>query len=243
MLRLVSAEMEVPHHLRQAFDTALSELEHDVLEMGSMAEAMTAQAVESLVKLDHALAIEVINKDDVIDERDLDIENRCLRLLALQQPMGTDLRVIGTTMKMIVDIERVGDLSVDIAKCGLKIEKELGSTEFIDIRKMANVARSMLADSLKAFVKRDLDLVREVCQRDDEVDELYRQLREQIHTHMRSHPDEVVSASWMLLAIHHVERIADHATNIAERVNFMVTGKLEQITKSHQTDQSQQLGS
>lgn len=239
MLRLASAEMEVPHHLRQAFDAALGELEHDLLEMGSIAEAMVAQAVESLVRLDHTQAMDVINRDDVIDEKDIDIENRCLRLLALQQPMGSDLRVIGTAMKMIVDIERVGDLAVDIAKCGLKIEKELGSTEFIDIRKMANVARSMLVDSLQAFVKRDLDLVREICDRDDEVDDLYRQLREQVHAHMRSHPDEVVSASWMLLAIHHVERIADHATNIAERVHFMVTGKLEQLAKSHQTDQTQ----
>ncbi len=237
MLRLMSQEMDVPHHVRQAFDDALAELEHDVLEMGSMTEAMMAQAVESLVKLDHALALEVMQTDDVIDAKDIDIEARCLSMLALQQPMGTDLRVIGTAMKMITDIERIGDLSVDIAKCGLKIEKELGSTEFVDIRKMSNVARSMLVDSLQAFVKRDLELVKEVCARDDEVDELYRQLREQIHGHMRSHPDEVVSSSWMLLAIHHIERIADHATNISERVNFMVTGNLEQITKSHQTDQ------
>ncbi|MBX3118814.1 MAG: phosphate signaling complex protein PhoU [Fimbriimonadaceae bacterium] len=239
MLGFVSAEMDIPHHLRQAFDDSLRELEHDLLEMGSFAEAMVAQAVESLVRLDHELAIEVIERDDAIDEKDVDIESRCLRLLALQQPMGTDLRVIGTAMKVIADIERIGDLAVDIAKCGLKIEKELGSTEFIDIRKMSNVARLMLVDSLQAFVKHDLELVQEICSRDDEVDELYRQLREQIHNHMRTHPDEVVSASWMLLAIHHVERIADHATNIAERVHFMVTGKLEQIAKSHQTDQAQ----
>lgn len=227
--------MESGSHHRHAFDSEIRELEHDLLEMGSRAESMLGQAVEAIARVDSTLALQVVARDDEIDQMDLQIENRCLRLLALQQPMAGDLRVIGTAMKMITDIERVGDLSVDIAKIAMKIEKELGSTDAIDIPKMAHVARAMLRDSMEAFVRRDLALVTKVCESDDEVDELYRQLRGQLHERMRTHPDDVVVSSWLLLAIHHVERIADHAVNIAERVSFMVTGRLEQLAKSHQS--------
>jgi len=155
-----------------------------------------------------------------------------LRLLALQQPMASDLRVVGTVMKMITDIERVGDLAVDIAKIGLKVEKEFGQTNFIDIPKMAKVARTMLHEALEAYVHRDLVRVNEVVERDEEVDALYRELRSQIFENMRSSPDQVVADGWLLLAIHHVERIADHAVNIAERVNFMVTGEFKQLSNT-----------
>ncbi len=216
-------------HARQAFSIEIQGLEHDLLAMGSRAETMVAQAVECLNKLDTPLAHSVMALDDDLDQMDLDIEAHCLRLLALQQPMASDLRVIGTVMKMITDVERIGDLSVDIAKISLKIEKEFGDTRFVDIPHMAVLARSMLRESLEAFVRRDLDMVAEVARKDDEVDAVYRDLREQIFEHMRHHPESVVAASWLLLAIHHIERIADHAVNIAERVAFMVTGKLEQL--------------
>ncbi len=228
--------MEIGHH-RQAFASEIRELEHDLLEMGSRAESMLAQAVEAIARVDSMLALQVVHRDDEIDERDLAIENRCLRLLALQQPMASDLRVIGTAMKMITDIERVGDLSVDLAKIAMKVEKELGVTDFVDIPKMGSVARAMLRDSMEAFVRRDLELVQKVIEHDDEVDDLYRQLRGQLHERMRSHPDDVVVSSWLLLAIHHVERIADHAVNIAERVSFMVTGRMEQLATSHKNEE------
>lgn len=228
--------MESIGHHRQAFASEIRELEHDLLEMGSRAESMLAQAVEAIARVDSILALQVVHRDDEIDERELAIENRCLRLLALQQPMASDLRVIGTAMKMITDIERVGDLSVDIAKIAMKIEKELGTTDVIDLPKMGSVARAMLRDSMEAYVRRDLDLVKKVIESDDEVDEQYRLLRGQLHERMKSHPDDVVVSSWLLLAIHHVERIADHAVNIAERVSFMVTGKMEQLAKTHQSE-------
>jgi len=222
--------MEVPFYSRQGLAHEMRDLEHDLLDMGSRAEAMVSQSVDSLAGLDTALAFEVIRRDDDIDERDLDIENRCLKLLALQQPMAGDLRVIGTVMKLIVDIERVGDLAVDIAKITLKVDNEMGDTGFIDLPKMGNVARNMFRDSLEAFVRRDLSLVQNVIDKDDLADSLYRDLRGQIHERMRNHPDDVVSASWLLLAIHHLERIADHACNIAERVEFMVTGSTARMT-------------
>jgi phosphate transport system protein len=225
--------MDVQHHTRQMFDDELRELEHALLEMGSIAEQMVAQAVEALCDLDTAKAMAVIQRDDDIDTLDLDVENRCLRVLALHNPMAGDLRIVGTAMKMITDIERVGDLAVDIARAAMKIEKELGDTRVIDVPRMANVARAMFREALEAFVKRDLDLVDEVIRKDDEVDELYRQLRGQIHDSMRTQPHLVVADSWLMLAIHHIERIADHAVNIAERVHFMVTGRFQQLAPSH----------
>ncbi|MDR3688568.1 MAG: phosphate signaling complex protein PhoU [Fimbriimonas sp.] len=230
--------VESPSYARQAYYDEIRELEHDVLDMGSRAEQMVGQAVDAICSLDVQLAMHVILKDDEIDERDLQIETRCLRLLALQQPMASDLRVVGTAMKMITDIERVGDLAVDIAKIALKIEKEFGETNFIDIPKMAKEARSMLHEALEAYVQRDLNRVQEVCDKDEIVDALYRELRTQIFTDMQTNPEQVVADGWLLLAIHHVERIADHAVNIAERVNFMVTGELRSFTKKDPSQQT-----
>lgn len=216
-------------HARQIFQTQITELEHDLLAMGSHAEKMVGAAIDALVRLDPEEAHQVINSDDEVDQIELTIENLCIRMLALQQPMASDLRVIGTAMKMITDIERIADLAVDVAKVSLKIEKELGKTGWIDLQRMGNIARAMVRESLEAYVKRDLELVRSITAKDDEVDNLYRELRGQIHDHMKDYPDEVVASSWLLLAIHHIERIADHAVNIAERVNFMVTGHFQQL--------------
>jgi phosphate transport system protein len=221
--------MESPSYARHAFSSQLQQLEHDVLDMGSRAESMIGMAVDALSRLDMPLAFTVLKRDDEVDARDLEIETGCLRLLALQQPTGPDLRTVGTVMKIITDIERVGDLAVDIAKTAMKIDKEMGSSTVVDIPKIANVARSMFRTALEAFVKRDLDLVQQVAEREEEVDAMYRILRGQIHANMRENPEQVVADSWLLLAIHHIERIADHTVNIAERVQFMVTGKLEQI--------------
>ncbi len=212
-----------------ALSHELAELETMLLEMSSKAGSMLHRSVESLVQLDHDLAMEVIDADDEVDDIDLAIEEKCLRLLALQQPMARDLREIGTIMKVITDIERIGDLSVDIAKSAMKIEKELGRTDYVDIRRIAGVAQMMLNEALEAFTKQDLQLVNSVIAKDDEVDNLYRDIRGQIHDRMRTDPEEVVAASWLLIAIHHIERVADHTVNIAERVAFLVTGEFRKL--------------
>lgn len=214
---------------RHAFDDELEHLEHDLLEMASYAAGMVADAADALSRLDTNLARDVMKRDDEVDRRDLAIEERCVRLLALQQPMARDLRVIGTAMKMITDIERIGDLAVDIARITLKIQSEYGEVGFIDLPRMAAGALSMVREAIEAFVHQDLDRVKAVCDRDEDVDDLYRQLRGQIFQNMRERPDMVVSDGWLLLAIHHVERIADHAVNIAERVQFMVTGEFKKL--------------
>lgn len=224
--------MEQTHH-RTVLSNELSELETMLLEMSSKAGIMVQRAVESLINLDHDQAIAVIESDDEVDQLDLAIEEKCLRLLALQQPMARDLREIGTLMKMITDIERISDLAVDVAKAGMKIERELGQTGYVDIRRIGLLAQTMLTEALEAFTKRDLSLVAEVIAKDDQVDDLYRDLRTQVHDRMRQDPDEVVAASWLLIAIHHIERIADHTVNIAERVAFMVTGEFTNLSPDH----------
>ncbi|HRF60193.1 MAG TPA: phosphate signaling complex protein PhoU [Fimbriimonadaceae bacterium] len=209
---------------------ALQAIEHSLLEMASRAETMVSAAVDSLIHLDTAAARAVFEADTALDRLDLDLETQCLQLLAKTEAgVGIDLRFLGTAIKMSTDIERVGDLAVDIAKCGLKIEREMGATDTIDLPRIAGVARSMLRHAIEAYVKRDLTLVHRVAEEEEEVDALYRDLRGQLHDDMRRRPEGVVPASWMLLALHHVERIADHALNIAERVGFAITGRLEAL--------------
>lgn len=218
--------MENAHQSRPVYAREMGELEKDVLEMASRAEDMVSRAVDALQRMDTALAREVLGDDDELDVKELVVEQRCLRLLALQQPIASDLREIGTVIKIITDIERIGDLAVDIAKICMKVESELGTAGSVDIPLMANAARQMLRQASQMFVNRDKDLISEVQTLEDKVDELYRTLRSQIFTQMIRKPEEAVTAGWLLLAIHHVERIADHALNIAERCYFMVTGEI-----------------
>lgn len=203
--------------------------------MASIVEGMVAEAVEALWRNDMNRAEQVLMRDDEVDQIDVEIESNCLRLIALQQPMGSDLRVIGTIMKMITDIERIGDYAVDIAKAARKIRDEPPVEQLVDIPRLANAARRMLLESIEAFVKRDLQKVIQVCQQDDEVDAIYRRIRTQLQEIMREQPQQVTAASWLLLTAHYLERIADHATNIAERVWFMETGRLEQLAKKHKS--------
>jgi phosphate transport system protein len=218
--------MDVDPTSSHAFEAQVRRLEHDILEMASLAEGLLAGAVDSLVRLDHEAALRVLRADDEIDEIDVAVETRILNLLSSRPADAADLRSLGTALKMITDIERVGDLAGDIAKCGMKIDKEMGESGFVDIPKLANLSRAVFMQSIEAFVKQDLALVRLVVQREAEVDAMYRDLREQVHAYMRAYPDRVVAASWMLLAVHHLERIADHALNIAGRVSYMITGEL-----------------
>lgn len=205
-------------------------LEQMVLDMVTRADAMLVKSVDSLVSLDRELAYEAMAEDDAIDVIDLEIESVCLKLLALQQPMAGDLREIGTILKIITDIERIGDLSVDLAKIALKIDKEMGRSDVVDLRRITNVARKMLHESVQAFIQKSTEKLPDVVRLEEEADSLYRDMRDQVHHYMVENPDQVVSASWLLIAVHHIERVADHGLNIAERVGFMVTGELNQLS-------------
>jgi len=221
---------------RQAFDEQLAELEQRLLKMGEFVETMLEKAGRALVTHDVKLAEEAIAADDAADDMDLEIEQHCMRLLALQQPMSRDLRTIGTVMKVIADVERIGDYSVDIAKTAI----ELAQTEYYkpleDIPQMVEIVRWMLRQALEALVAHDLALVAKVIERDDEVDRLWYQIRGQVEQVMQERSEVVPQAVALLLVARYLERVADHTVNIAERVAYMETGRLEVLAPSHRTE-------
>lgn len=215
---------------RQAFDTQLRELEQDLLRMGSYVEEMEDQAVRALLSRDAALAQRVIDHDDRVDELDLSIETRCMRLLALQQPMAKDLRTLGTFLKAITDLERVGDYSVDIAHIALRLVDHPGPLPRVDLSGMSEAVNAMNRHTLRAFVDRDLEAIRHICTvEDDVVDHAYHHMVDELLELMRRAPNQVVPAAYFILAARSLERIADHLTNVAERIQYMETGVLEEL--------------
>ena len=215
---------------RQAFDAQLRELEQDLLRMGSHVEEMEDQAVSALLNRDAALAQVVIDEDDIVDDLDLSIETRCMRLLALQQPVAKDLRTIGTFLKAITDLERIGDYSVDIARIALRLVDHPGPLPRVDLAGMSEAVNAMNRHTLRAFVDRDLAAVHRICsQEDDVVDHAYHQMVDELLDLMRQEPGQVVPAAYFILAARSLERIADHLTNVAERIQYMETGVLEEL--------------
>lgn len=221
---------------RQAFDEQLQGLERRLVEMGSFVAGMLDRAVRALKDHDVPLARQVIAADDVADDMDLDIERECMRLLALQQPMSRDLRTIGTVLKVIADVERVGDYSVDIAKTAVTLAETEYFKPLEDIPRMADLVRKMMRLSLEALVQRDLELVRQVVALDDQVDRLWYKLHDQLEHRMQQQPELVPQAIALLLVARYLERTADHTVNIAERVAYRETGKLEALAASHGPD-------
>ena len=220
---------------RTHFEEELKSLRHLLLNMGSQVDQMVAQAVDALIDQDAALAEKVMASDDLVDDMDIQIESGCMRLIALQQPIAYDLRLIGTMLKVITDIERIGDHAVDIAKVARKLSRDSFYKPLVDLPRMAFRVRQMLRDALAAFVNHDLELVETVSASDDEVDDLFHQIRSELHIAMQSEPSLVVQASYLLFVAHYLERIADHSVNIAERVHYVETGSLDQLAKSHKT--------
>lgn len=219
---------------RMHFLEELESLRSQLLEMGSVADSMVAQAIEALTRQDTALAEEVIRRDDEVDSLDIAIEAECMRLIALQQPLARDLRLVGTAMKVITDLERIGDHAVDIAKIARKLARDTFFKQLVDLPHMADRVRFMLHSAMYALVNHDLELVDKVIRADDEVDDLFHKIREELHTAMGRDSNLVVQASYLLFVAHYLERIADHAVNIAERVHYVETGSLAQLSKGHQ---------
>lgn len=211
---------------RPKIELEMAALEADVVGMASRAEEMVTQAVDALRLVDAEEARQVLALDDEVDRKEIEVETRCLRLLALQQPMASDLREIGTVIRIATDIERIADLAVDIAKIAMKLDAEMGTADFVDVPLMANVARRMLREAIQGFTNKDATGIESVYRLEERVDELYRTLRAQTFEYMLANHEQVVSAGWVLLAVHHVERVADHALNIMERVYYMVTGEI-----------------
>jgi phosphate transport system protein len=211
---------------RLHFSEDLGALNDRLLEMCGHVDSMLGLAIRALTERNAALADEVIARDDEVDRLDLQIEGECMRLIALQQPIARDLRLIGTALKVITDLERIGDHAVDIAKVARKLAREPYQRPMVDMPRLSNAVREMLKDVMVAFVTQDLKLVTRVVAADDHVDALFHQIRDELHDTMRHNSGSVVQASYLLFVAHFLERIADHTVNIAERVYYTETGRL-----------------
>lgn len=218
---------------RSQFEEELEKLRNRLLAMGSEADRAVADSIRALDERDLSLAEKVIEDDDRIDEMDLQIEAECMRLIALQHPLARDLRLVGTALKIITDLERIGDHAVDVAKVARKLSNAGGNRTLADLPRMATSVRRMLKTALDAFVRHDLSLVESVVDADDEVDDLFHSIRSDLHQAMQKDPELVVEGSYLLFVAHYLERMADHAVNIAERVHFVETGNLAQLARSH----------
>lgn len=212
-------------NIRQSFREELAALEQELLQMGTLTATMVRQSVEALQQNDVVLAQSVLAQDDAVDEMDRKIEAQCIRLLALQQPMARDLRQVESALKVITDLERIGDHAVDIAKIASKLTEEFYLKQpLLDIGPLAGMALKMVNQSLEALVRHDMALAVKVCEDDDAVDDAFKVLREELLTLTQREPSYIFPASYLLLGVVYLERIADHATNIAERVYYIETG-------------------
>jgi phosphate transport system protein len=214
---------------RGVFDKSLSELQQELLKMGSMVEEAIHLAVESLIKQNRGLARQIIDGDDRIDNLTLKIEEDCIRLLALQQPLALDLRVITTVLKTTTDLERIADHAVNIAEITERIGTEAFIKPLTDIPKMAVLAEEMIRNSLKAFIDRDVEFAKATCRQDERVDRIYEGIFNELTEFNLGEVNkaQIVQSMNLLFVARFLERVADHATNIGERVIYLVTGRNE----------------
>ena len=218
--------------VRAGLDRELRMLEDEVVAMGGMVEKSIARALDCLQRRDLEAAEQVIREDDYIDSKRFEIEERCIDLIATQQPMATDLRILIAMLHITVELERMGDYAEGIAKISLLMGAEPTLKPLIDIPRMAEKATAMLRRSLAAMVNRDTVSAIQVCNDDDEVDALYDQVYRELLTYMIQDPSTIQRATYLLWVAHDLERIADRATNVAERVVYLVTGKMEEVNVS-----------
>lgn len=217
--------------MRSTFQQELEELQQDILRMGTLVEEAIGQAVQSLATGNLDLAKDVIARDDVVDGMQIDIETRCLQLIALQQPIATDLRIVGTAIKIVGDLERMADHAVDIARVTLRLNGETLIKPLIDIPRMADMAQRMARDALRAYVRRDPEAAKELLRTDDQVDHLYAQLLRELLVFMMEDPRTIHQATHLLFVAQHIERVADHATNLGEAVIYMVSGERADLNR------------
>jgi phosphate transport system protein len=216
--------MASDRHVRH-FEEELAQLKARLLEMGGLAEDRVRLAVRALVDRDRELVERVVTNDAQINALHIEIDDRCFKMLALHQPMAVDLRGIVAAVKINTDLERVGDLAVNISEAVSRYLEHAPVKELIDIPRMAVIAQDMLRDALDAYVRRDLVLARDVLNRDDELDSLKTMVFRELLDHMLRDRSTIEPSLDLILVSRHLERIGDHATNVAEDVIFMVSAK------------------
>lgn len=212
--------------MQRFFDTELEDLKKQLLLMGALVESQLQDALQSLIMRNSDLAIRIVEHDVSIDKLDVEIDEVCLRLLALHQPAAGDLRFITTTMKISTELERMSDLAVNIAERVIELNQEPQLKPYIDLPRMAEWASQMVRECLDAFVNRDAELARKVCRDDDFIDGLTQQLFRELLSFMLEDPRTITRSARLTFIGKYYERIADHATNVAELVVYMVEGKI-----------------
>jgi phosphate transport system protein len=224
--------MSSEQHVRR-FEAELEQLKGRLLEMGGLAEEQLRLAVKCLVDRDRDLVVRVLEADAPLNSLHIEVDDRCFTLLALHQPMAVDLRAIVAAVKINTDLERVGDLAINIAEAARLYIAHPPVKRLIDIPRMATIAQGMLRDALDAFVRRDVELAHRVLNEDDALDALKSQIFRELLTYMLADPTTIEASLDLILVSRHLERIGDHATNIAEDVIFMVSAK---DVRHHSTD-------
>jgi phosphate transport system protein len=211
---------------RETLDRQIQNLLDDVLVMGSMVEQAVKESVDALKRRDIEDARRIYRGDQVVNEKRYDIENRCITLIATQQPMARDLRIIAAILEIITELERIGDYAKGIARINILMGDEPLVKPLIDIPRMAEIAVDMLHRSLGAFIERDAETARAIPEEDDMVDSLYNQVYRELLTYMIADPSTIDRGNYLLWVAHNLERMADRVTNICERIVFVVTGEI-----------------
>jgi phosphate transport system protein len=211
--------------MERHFDQELADLKENLLRMAGFTEQSVAQALKALVQRDVALAKKVDADDAVLDKLEIEIDDRCIKLLALRQPTATDLRFIAMAMRLSGELERIGDQAVNIAHRAEELNREPLLKPLVDIPRMAEHAQGMIHDSLDAFVYAKPKVAREVIKRDEKVDLLNRQLHRELTSFMIEDPHTITRCLNLMSVAHNLERIADHATNIAEDIVYLYEGR------------------
>jgi phosphate transport system protein len=216
--------------MQRHFHEELEALKQTLLAMGGLVEDQIRRVMKALLERDDAMATEVIERDRQVNTYDVEVDEQCVSLLALYQPAAGDLRFITTAMKIVTDLERIGDQAVNIAQRVLELNREPQLKPYIDLPRMAEKAQRMVKESLDAFVARDTALARQVCGEDSDVDLLKEQIFRELLTFMMEDPRTIPRAIRLILISRFMERVADHATNIAEMVVYLVEGKMVRHT-------------
>lgn len=217
---------------REAYHKSLNELQDELMQLASMAGNALTKAMTALKDRDLAASKKIVIADAEVNRKRFEIEEKCIRLIATQQPMAVDLRILATIINIVTDLERIGDHAEGIAKISLSIGQAQLVKPLIDLPRMADKALSMLQRCMESFVARDAVAARKICDEDDEVDALYDAVYNELILLMVENPAIIKDATYLIWGAHNIERIADRVTNIAERVVYMVTGKMEEVNVS-----------
>lgn len=215
---------------RETFDHELADLRDNILRLGEMVETAIHTSIQALKEQDLDLARQVIAGDEQINVRRYDLEERCLKLIATQQPAAGDLRAIVAAVHIATELERMGDYASGIAELAIRLSDKPHLKPLIDLPRMSEIDQDMISASLKAYLEDDPDLAVETAKRDAEIDQLYDQVYRELLTYMMEDPRTIKQATFLLWVAHKLERIADRVTNICERVIFMSTGEFRELS-------------